>query len=173
MATELLVYLPSFTSAEMEFWPASSYEAKRLQILLCIQPHSTALLVNRPVLIGCTGDLELDSSSTQSCVSEVAIAIEQDLVAAKELSIVVSCIARKCLEFIDRTAIWWICNYSSRLCSLSSLSTEAHIARHSQPPSTSLAYFFSVRLGSFSRFYRGLAYLQPEMPWCIVRKPSN
>ncbi|KAH3962827.1 hypothetical protein HBI17_197680 [Parastagonospora nodorum] len=85
----------------------------RFGILLSIHYHTTALLVNRPLVTRLIAEIFPNKSSSLPFMGEIAIAIKQDVESAKELSQLVHCIAHYHPNFIDRNAIWWICNYST------------------------------------------------------------
>jgi hypothetical protein len=109
------IAFPEVISAQLDSWREAPYVTNRFGILLSIHYHSTALLVNRPLVTRLIAEIFPNTSSSLPFVGEIAIAIKQDVRSAKELSHLVHCIAHYHPTFIDQNAMWWICNYSSEL----------------------------------------------------------
>jgi hypothetical protein len=123
---------------EVDGWNAS--ETTPFGTLLTLQYYSTAMLINNHVLTSCVSDTDHWSGSLRSCTDEAAIAIKHDFVVARALCNLVGSIAKGCPGFIDQNAIWWMCNYCSKIqysCLCLGLSNERQL---SQPLYISLAY---------------------------------
>ncbi|KAH5628884.1 hypothetical protein HBI51_207970 [Parastagonospora nodorum] len=107
------IAFPEVLSAQLDNWSEAPYITNRFGILLSIHYHTTALLVNRPLVTRLIAEIFPNKSSSLPFMGEIAIAIKQDVESAKELRQLVHCIAHYHPNFIDRNAIWWICNYST------------------------------------------------------------
>jgi hypothetical protein len=98
---------------EMNGWNASG--TTPFGTLLTLQYYSTAMLINNHVLTSCISDTDHWPDSPRSCTDEAAIAMKHDFLVARSLCNLVGSIAKSNPGFIDQNAIWWICNYSSKM----------------------------------------------------------
>lgn len=95
----------------------TSYDSIRFQLSLSIFYYQTLLLVNAPLLIRVLNEALKDRHNDRDfmLLLESAIpAIKTDLLSAQQLQRIIEAIAMNSEQFVDRNALWYICNYTSK-----------------------------------------------------------
>lgn len=98
-------------------WMSTSYDAIRFQICLSIFYYRTVLLVNAPLLLRVLNEALKDGHDDKEfmLLLESAIpAFKTDFLAAQQLQRIIEAIATCSEQFIERNALWYICNYTSK-----------------------------------------------------------
>ena len=112
-------------------WTLTSFDTIRFQIILSIFYYRTVLLINAPVLVRVLDKALRDQNNLEEfkLLLESAIpAIETDFFAAQQLQRIIQELATSSDQFIDRNALWYVCNYTSEWRTLITISivSESH-----------------------------------------------
>jgi hypothetical protein len=105
------------TSAEVMTWSALTCHSNRFRLLLSIQYHCVALLLNAPVIASI---LERGQSETRSIgriaplLESIASTIAHDFHAATEIHNLVTHLVHYAPDFMLSNAAWWLCNFNCK-----------------------------------------------------------
>jgi hypothetical protein len=105
-------------SAEVTTWSAPHCNSNRFQLLLVIQYHAVALLINGPVTTNCLKQWQSGVNTPDQLpplLEAVGSTLVHDFGAASEMLKLISHLINFSPEFLVSNAAWWICNFNGKI----------------------------------------------------------
>lgn len=113
---------------DLRDWTMLTFHAQKFRVLLSLQYYGSLLSAYAPVLTAKLSEHEWKSNvnNGRPALADVeCLAIRDDVVAAQELQQIIQRLFEYAPDFFDCYAVWWTCNYTSKMISTHRFSNTA------------------------------------------------